>query len=107
MKPEEILIPDTVNIMIVLILNILAILRLFIPISSGWSVRRGARGDRAKGSADARQSSPRGHSTGQGDHIFTRPIGWAQSIRESGIGLTDYVSDHVRHHFEDDHYLCS
>ena len=67
MKPEEILIPDTVNIMIVLILNILTILRIFIPISLGWSVRRGARGDRTKGSADARQGSPRGHSTGQGD----------------------------------------
>ena len=54
-----------VNIMILTINNIMT--TLVILISSGWSVRRGARGDRTKGSADARQSSPRGHSTGQGD----------------------------------------
>ena len=57
-----------VNIMILTINNIMTI--LVILISSGWSVRRGARGDRAKGSADARQSSPCGHSTWQGDPYF-------------------------------------
>ena len=54
-----------VNIMILTINNIMT--TLVILISSGWSVRRGARGDRTKGSADARQSSPCRHSTGQGD----------------------------------------
>ena len=93
-----------VNTMILTINNIMT--TLVILISSGWSVRRGARGDRTKGSADAWQSSPRGHSTGQGDPYShsAHPIGWAESI--SGIGLTDYVTDYVRHHFEDDH-LCS
>ena len=29
----------------------------------------------------------------------------AESI--SGIGLCDYVTMFVRHHFKDDHYFCS